>query len=67
MASASEIVLSAFKLDDSNFSASSLANHFSLNLTVLEKWHADSDIVPVRHDHYTVENNIVAGLATKRF
>jgi hypothetical protein len=67
MPGASEIVLSAFKLDDSNFSAPSLPNHFSLNLTVFKKWHADSDIVPIRHNHYSVENNIVAGLATNRF
>jgi hypothetical protein len=67
MSSASEIVLSAFKLDDSNFSASSLTNYFSFNLNVFEKWHANSNIVPVRHNHYTVENNIVPGLATKRF
>tara|TARA_B100000809_G_scaffold69730_3_gene67122 strand:+ start:25485 stop:25688 length:204 start_codon:yes stop_codon:yes gene_type:complete len=67
MSSPSEIVLSTFKLDDSNFSATPLAKYFPLNLTVFNERRTDFYIVPVRYNHYPIKNDIVAGLATKRF
>jgi hypothetical protein len=67
MSSPSEIILSTFKLDDSNFSATPLAKYFPLNLTVFNERRTDFYIVPVRYNHYPVKNDIVAGLATKCF
>jgi hypothetical protein len=67
MSGPSEIVLSTFKLDDSNFSAAPLVKYFPLNLTVFNERRTDFYIVPVRYKHYPVKNDIVAGLATKRF
>tara|TARA_B100001245_G_scaffold90986_1_gene65838 strand:- start:25 stop:228 length:204 start_codon:yes stop_codon:yes gene_type:complete len=67
MSSPSEIVLSTLKLDDSNFSATPLAKYFPLNLTVFNERRADFYIVPVRYNHYPVKNNVIAGLAPKRF
>jgi len=67
MSATSKVVLSALKLDDSNFSTTPLAKYFPLNLTVFKEWRADFHIVPVRYHHYMVENDVIARLAAERF